>query len=94
MILEPEIERLKILVNKLIESASNKIDSLSEMQGSELIKNEKILTDILNKLVKIIIDIDKSLANKKEVIKITNNDEEIINQFYKNYKLGRYDDKR
>jgi hypothetical protein len=85
MILEDEIKKLKDLVNKLIESTSKEINSLEYLSGSESIKKEKILTDTLNKLVKLTININKSLGNKEETNFLCEEDEEIIDQFYQSY---------
>jgi hypothetical protein len=94
MILESELKKLKDLVNQLIESTAKEINSLKNLSGIELIKNEKILADTLNKLVKLTIDINKSFDNKNDFTFLNEEDEKIIEQFYQNYHLQDYDKKR
>ena len=94
MILENEINKLKELVNKLIDSVSHDIDLLKHSTGKELIQNEKTLTDILNKLVKLTIELNKSSEDKVSSIFLCEDDEKIIEQFYQSYNLKEYDTKR
>ena len=92
--LENELTRLKYLVNRLIESVGKKVDSLTYLSGAELIKSEKILTDMLKKLVGLTIDIKKSLGDKNEAANLSEEDEKIIEQFYRNYHIKIDDDKK
>jgi len=93
MILENEISKLKKLVDKLIESVTEEINLLSELRGSEFIKEKKSLVDVLNKLVKITLDINKSLENKKDEGFLSDEDKKIIDQFYKKYNLEKTNEK-
>jgi len=93
MILENEISKLKKLVDKLIESVTEEINLLSELRGSEFIKEKKSLVDMLNKLVKITLDINKSLENKKDEGFLSDEDKKIIDQFYKKYNLEKTNEK-
>jgi hypothetical protein len=94
MILESEIKKLKELVNKLIDSVSKDIDLLKHSTGKELIQNEKTLADILNKLVRLTIDLNKSSEDKSSSIFLCEEDEKIIEQFYQSYNLEKYDTER
>jgi hypothetical protein len=92
--LESEIKKLQKLVSKLIDSTSKEIESLENLSGLDLIKNEKILTDILNKLVKITLDINKSIQGDEDNIIGNEEDKKIIDRFYKNYHLNKHNEKR
>ena len=94
MLLESEIKKLKELVNKLIDSVSKDIDLLKHSTGKELIQNEKTLADILNKLVRLTIDLNKSSEDKSSSIFLYEEDEKIIEQFYQSYNLEKYDTER
>ena len=89
-----EIEKIKIMVNKLINLANDKIDCLNNSSLQSQIKYEKTITDLVNKLAKLTIDINKLYLdddNKNFKSEVDNN---IIEQFYKTYKIEDNNDNK
>ena len=87
MLFKTEIDKIKSMVNKLIEMVDNKIDCLHASSLKGQIKSEKAIADLLNKLTKLTIDISKLYSGEDSENYKAEVDQNIIEQFYKTYKI-------
>ena len=72
------------MINKLITLLNDQIDDLSNLNIQHKIKSEKVITDLLAKLLKLSLEIEKTTSPKKN--NLSEIDSQIIEAFYKKYK--------
>lgn len=85
--MELQIDKLYSFIAKLISMLEDELDDLKSSRSKSAVNVKKNITDTLNKLVNLIIQInklskDESLMPAKS---ITNDDKEIIKEFLKKY---------